>query len=60
MNIVLADSIGPDECRLWDIDNYQPGKLQDSYDKQILRDWLMINQDFIKKSNLIRSLQKNG
>jgi phosphoribosylaminoimidazole-succinocarboxamide synthase len=25
---------------LWDIDNYQSGKLQDSFDKQILRDWL--------------------
>ncbi|MDQ6723559.1 MAG: phosphoribosylaminoimidazolesuccinocarboxamide synthase [Thermoproteota archaeon] len=39
-DLVLADSLGPDECRLWDQDNYQPGKLQDSFDKQILRDWL--------------------
>ncbi len=38
--IVLADSLGPDECRLWSLDKYQPGKLQDSFDKQILRDWL--------------------
>ena len=38
--IVLADSLGPDECRLWSLDNYAPGKLQDSFDKQILRDWL--------------------
>jgi phosphoribosylaminoimidazole-succinocarboxamide synthase len=38
--IVLADSLGPDECRLWSLDDYEPGKLQDSFDKQILRDWL--------------------
>ena len=54
-NILLADSIGPDECRLWNIDNYQEGKLQDSYDKQILRDWLnkkgftKIIKDFAKE-----------
>jgi phosphoribosylaminoimidazole-succinocarboxamide synthase len=38
--IVLADSLGPAECRLWSLDDYEPGKLQDSFDKQILRDWL--------------------
>jgi phosphoribosylaminoimidazole-succinocarboxamide synthase len=38
--IVLADSLGPDEYRLWSLDDYEPGKLQDSFDKQILRDWL--------------------
>ncbi len=38
--IYLADSIGPDECRLWDANTYQSGRLQDSFDKQILRDWL--------------------
>src|SRR4029077_11598448 len=39
-NIVLADSIGPDEFRLWPKENYSPGKNQDSYDKQLIRDWL--------------------
>src|SRR6267143_6887971 len=39
-NIVLADSIGPDEFRLWPKDNYFPGKNQESYDKQLIRDWL--------------------
>ncbi|TMI18202.1 phosphoribosylaminoimidazolesuccinocarboxamide synthase [Candidatus Bathyarchaeota archaeon] len=39
-NIVLADSIGPDEFRLWPKDNYFPGKSQESYDKQLIRDWL--------------------
>ena len=38
--ITLGDSIGPDEYRLWPKDSYSPGKTQESYDKQILRDWL--------------------
>ena len=38
--IILADSIGPDECRLWPKDSYKVGKIQTAYDKQILRDWL--------------------
>ncbi len=39
-NIVLADSIGPDEFRLWPKAEYSPGKSQESYDKQPIRDWL--------------------
>ena len=39
-NIILADSIGPDEFRLWPKENYSPGKNQESYDKQLIRDWL--------------------
>lgn len=39
-NIVLGDSIGPDEYRLWPVDTYSPGKTQSAFDKQILRDWL--------------------
>src|SRR5438034_677943 len=39
-NIVLADSIGPDEFRLWPKSEYAPGKTQESYDKQVIRDWL--------------------
>lgn len=39
-NILLADSIGPDEFRLWPKDQYEPGKVQESYDKQPIRDWL--------------------
>lgn len=38
--ILLADSIGPDEFRIWSKDNYVAGKVQESFDKQILRDWL--------------------
>jgi phosphoribosylaminoimidazole-succinocarboxamide synthase len=40
-NIVLGDSLGPDEYRLWLRNDYQPGKVQESYDKQLLRDWLV-------------------
>jgi phosphoribosylaminoimidazole-succinocarboxamide synthase len=40
-NILLADSIGPDEFRLWPIEKYEEGKLQESYDKQPIRDWLI-------------------
>ena len=38
--IILADSLGPDEYRLWLKTDYKPGIVQESYDKQLLRDWL--------------------
>lgn len=38
--ITLGDSVGPDEYRLWIKDDYKVGKIQEAYDKQILRDWL--------------------
>jgi len=38
--ITLGDSIGPDEYRLWPKSSYSPGKIQESFDKQLLRDWL--------------------
>ena len=39
-NILMADSIGPDEFRMWPAAAYAPGKSQESYDKQPIRDWL--------------------
>ena len=39
-NVLLADSIGPDEFRMWPAQAYAPGKTQESYDKQPVRDWL--------------------
>lgn len=42
-DIVLGDSIGPDEYRLWPKSSYQVGKIQESFDKQLLRDWLAAN-----------------
>ena len=38
--ITLGDSIGPDEHRLWPKSSYSPGKIQEAFDKQLLRDWL--------------------
>ncbi|HVX02370.1 MAG TPA: phosphoribosylaminoimidazolesuccinocarboxamide synthase [Nitrososphaera sp.] len=40
-DIVLGDSLGPDEYRLWPKAEYSPGKMQEAYDKQLLRDWLV-------------------
>jgi phosphoribosylaminoimidazole-succinocarboxamide synthase len=42
-NILMADSIGPDEFRMWPADAYAPGKTQESYDKQPIRDWLQLS-----------------
>jgi len=39
-NILMADSIGPDEFRMWPSASYATGKTQESYDKQPIRDWL--------------------
>jgi phosphoribosylaminoimidazole-succinocarboxamide synthase len=39
--ITLADEVlTPDSSRFWPADKYQPGRAQDSYDKQYLRDYL--------------------
>ncbi len=39
--IILADEAGtPDGCRFWEASRYQPGRLQDSFDKQVVRDYL--------------------
>lgn len=40
--LTLADEVlTPDSSRFWDAERYTPGKPQDSYDKQYLRDWLV-------------------
>lgn len=41
--ITLGDSIGPDEYRLWPKESFEVGKIQEAYDKQLLRDWLTAN-----------------
>jgi phosphoribosylaminoimidazole-succinocarboxamide synthase len=39
--ITLADEVlTPDSSRFWPADSYLPGKVQDSYDKQYVRDYL--------------------
>jgi phosphoribosylaminoimidazole-succinocarboxamide synthase len=38
--LVLADEVlTPDSSRFWPAEEYQPGRVQHSYDKQYLRDW---------------------
>ena len=40
--IVLADEVlTPDSSRFWPADDWQPGRPQRSYDKQIVRNWLL-------------------
>ena len=39
--MVLADEVlTPDSSRFWPAGDYEPGRSQDSYDKQYVRDWL--------------------
>ena len=39
--LLLADEVlTPDSSRFWPADRYQPGRAQDSYDKQYVRDYL--------------------
>jgi len=39
--LVLADEVlTPDSSRFWPADKYQPGRAQESYDKQFVRDYL--------------------
>ena len=39
---VLADEVlTPDSSRYWPADDWQPGRAQNSYDKQIVRNWLL-------------------
>ena len=40
-NLVLADEVlTPDSSRFWDMEKYEIGRSQDSYDKQYVRDYL--------------------
>ncbi|GAB3754958.1 phosphoribosylaminoimidazolesuccinocarboxamide synthase [Zhihengliuella somnathii] len=39
--ITLGDEVlTPDSSRFWDVDDYEPGRAQPSFDKQFVRDWL--------------------
>ena len=39
--VVLADEVlTPDSSRFWPVDDYEPGRAQDSFDKQYVRDYL--------------------
>jgi phosphoribosylaminoimidazole-succinocarboxamide synthase len=40
--VVLADEVlTPDSSRFWSVDDWAPGRQQPSYDKQIVRNWLL-------------------
>jgi phosphoribosylaminoimidazole-succinocarboxamide synthase len=39
--ILIDELLTPDSSRFWSVKTYQPGKGQDSYDKQIIRDYLL-------------------
>jgi len=39
--ILIDELLTPDSSRFWSMGNYAPGKGQDSYDKQIVRDYLL-------------------
>ncbi|MDI9585193.1 MAG: phosphoribosylaminoimidazolesuccinocarboxamide synthase [Acidobacteriota bacterium] len=38
--ILIDEVLTPDSSRYWDIDKYEPGKPQEAYDKQYVRDYL--------------------
>ncbi len=48
--IILADEVlTPDSSRFWPLDEYEPGKQQNSFDKQYVRDYLL-GTDWDRKS----------
>jgi phosphoribosylaminoimidazole-succinocarboxamide synthase len=38
---LIDEALTPDSSRYWDADSYAPGRSQDSFDKQFVRDWLI-------------------
>ncbi|CAN5165443.1 phosphoribosylaminoimidazolesuccinocarboxamide synthase [soil metagenome] len=38
---IIDEMLTPDSSRFWDVNLYEAGRPQDSFDKQPLRDWLM-------------------
>lgn len=38
--IVIDEMLTPDSSRFWDLTSYEPGRAQESFDKQPVRDWL--------------------
>lgn len=43
---LIDECLTPDSSRFWPADSYEEGKVQPSYDKQYVRDWLKGNWDF--------------
>ncbi|MEE8716419.1 MAG: phosphoribosylaminoimidazolesuccinocarboxamide synthase [Coriobacteriales bacterium] len=42
---LIDECITPDSSRFWPAQGYEPGKVQPSYDKQFVRNWLNANWD---------------
>lgn len=42
---LIDECLTPDSSRFWPADAYEEGKVQDSYDKQFVRNWLRANWD---------------
>ncbi|MDY2777474.1 MAG: phosphoribosylaminoimidazolesuccinocarboxamide synthase [Collinsella sp.] len=42
---LIDECMTPDSSRFWPADTYQEGEVQDSYDKQYVRNWLLANWD---------------
>ncbi|MCI6548852.1 MAG: phosphoribosylaminoimidazolesuccinocarboxamide synthase [Coriobacteriaceae bacterium] len=42
---LIDECLTPDSSRFWPSEGYQPGRVQPSYDKQYVRDWLKANWD---------------
>ena len=42
---LIDECLTPDSSRFWPADGYEPGRVQPSYDKQYVRDWLKANWD---------------
>ena len=38
--VLIDELLTPDSSRFWDVDQYEVGRSQPSFDKQIVRDWL--------------------
>ncbi len=43
---LIDECLTPDSSRFWPADSYEEGKVQSSFDKQYLRNWLKANWDF--------------
>ncbi len=43
---LIDEALTPDSSRFWPAEGYEPGRVQPSFDKQYVRDWLKAHWDF--------------